>query len=314
MASAGALAGLVGANFVLGYKHYYEDGSRPGVGFMGIAVAVLGAQRPLGVVPAALLFGTLAQGALAVNALVPKEIVDVVEAVIILGAGARCGGRPVIGFRRLSCRACASACPTCSPRSAARCRERSGVMHLGLEGMLLAGAFAATVGAGLAGAVAGVARRRGRRRSLVAALYAWAVLRARADQIVGGVALNLLAVGVTRFLLKLVYHSSSNSPRIAGVEATLGDRRLRRLAAAARARARTSGSGARPAACACAPSASTPRRPLRSACRVVARSPGARSSPRGVLAGLGGAWLAARQPRLRRPACRTAAATSPSPP
>src|SRR6185436_10742948 len=80
MALAGGIAGLVGSNFVLGYKHYYEDGFSGGIGYMGIAVAVLGRAHPLGVVLAALLFGTLSQGGLAVNAVVPKEIVDVMQA------------------------------------------------------------------------------------------------------------------------------------------------------------------------------------------------------------------------------------------
>jgi len=88
LALAGAVAGLVGANFVLGYKHYYEDGFSGGIGYMGIAVAVLGRARPLGVVAAALVFGTLSQGALAVNAEVPKEIVDVLTAVIIFSVAA----------------------------------------------------------------------------------------------------------------------------------------------------------------------------------------------------------------------------------
>jgi simple sugar transport system permease protein len=83
MALSGGVAGLVGANFVLGYKHYYEDGFSGGMGYMGIAVAVLGGNRPLGVVLAALLFGTLSQGALAVNAIVPKELVDVLQALLI---------------------------------------------------------------------------------------------------------------------------------------------------------------------------------------------------------------------------------------
>jgi simple sugar transport system permease protein len=88
MALAGGVAGLVGSNFVLGYKHYYEDGFSGGVGYMGIAVAVLGGAHPLGIVFAALLFGTLSQGALAVNAVVPKEIVDVMQAVIIFAVAA----------------------------------------------------------------------------------------------------------------------------------------------------------------------------------------------------------------------------------
>jgi simple sugar transport system permease protein len=88
MALSGGLAGLVGSNFVLGYKYYYEDGFSGGMGFMGIAVAVLGRNHPLGVVLAALVFGTLSQGALAVNAVVPKELVDVLQAVIIFAVAA----------------------------------------------------------------------------------------------------------------------------------------------------------------------------------------------------------------------------------
>jgi simple sugar transport system permease protein len=88
MALSGGLAGLVGANFVLGYKHYYEDNFSGGIGYMGIAVAVLGRMHPLGVIAAALFFGTLSQGALAVNAIVPKEIVDVLQAVVILAMAA----------------------------------------------------------------------------------------------------------------------------------------------------------------------------------------------------------------------------------
>jgi simple sugar transport system permease protein len=88
MAMAGALAGMTGANYVLGYKHYFEEGLGRGVGFMGIAVALLGRNHPIGIIGAALLFGTLSQGGLAVNALVPKELVDVLQAVIILAVAA----------------------------------------------------------------------------------------------------------------------------------------------------------------------------------------------------------------------------------
>jgi simple sugar transport system permease protein len=88
MALSGGVAGLTGTNFVLGYKYYYEDGFSGGIGYMGIAVAVLGRGHPLGVIGAALLFGTLSQGALAINAVVPKEIVDVLVAVIIFAVAA----------------------------------------------------------------------------------------------------------------------------------------------------------------------------------------------------------------------------------
>lgn len=84
MLLSGGIAGLGGANFVLGYKHYYEDGFSAGIGYLGIAVAVLGRSRPLGVLAAALFFGTLSQGGLAVNALVPRELIDVLSAAVIL--------------------------------------------------------------------------------------------------------------------------------------------------------------------------------------------------------------------------------------
>jgi simple sugar transport system permease protein len=84
MLISGAVAGVGGLNFVLGYKHYYEDGFAGGAGFLGIAVAIVGRNNPIGVVLAALLFGTLSQGGLAVNALVPKQMVDVLQAVVII--------------------------------------------------------------------------------------------------------------------------------------------------------------------------------------------------------------------------------------
>jgi ABC-type uncharacterized transport system permease subunit len=83
-ALSGALAGLGGLNYVLGYKGYYEEGFATGAGFLGIAVALVGRNHPVGVVLAALLFATLSQGGLAVNAIVPKEMVEVLQAVVIL--------------------------------------------------------------------------------------------------------------------------------------------------------------------------------------------------------------------------------------
>jgi len=91
MTLAGALAGLVGLNNVLGYKGYYEAGFSAGMGFMGLAVAMLGRSHPVGVLLAALLFGTLSQGALAIHAVVPKELVDVLQAVVILAVVATSG-------------------------------------------------------------------------------------------------------------------------------------------------------------------------------------------------------------------------------
>jgi general nucleoside transport system permease protein len=81
---SGALVGLASAGTVLGYKGYFEVGLGAGAGFGGLAVALLGRSRLLGLVLAALFFGTLQQGGLAINAHVPREVMDVLEGVVIL--------------------------------------------------------------------------------------------------------------------------------------------------------------------------------------------------------------------------------------
>ena len=94
--------------------------------------------------------------------------------------------------------------------------ERVGVIGLTLEGFMLTGAFCTVLGShysgspwiGLACGIAGA--------SCAALLFAVATVRYRADQVVSGIAINLLAIGVTRFFLRLAFDSSSNSPRVAG--------------------------------------------------------------------------------------------------
>ena len=81
---SGAIAGLGGVNYVLGYKYYYEDAFAGGAGFLGIAVALVGRNHPAGIVLAALLFATLSQGGLAIHALVPKDMVDVLQGLVII--------------------------------------------------------------------------------------------------------------------------------------------------------------------------------------------------------------------------------------
>ncbi len=81
---SGALAGLASLGTVLGYKGYFEQGLGAGAGFTGLAVAILGRGRVLGIVFAALLFGTLAQGGLAINAYVPSEVMEVIQGVVMI--------------------------------------------------------------------------------------------------------------------------------------------------------------------------------------------------------------------------------------
>jgi len=81
---AGACAGLVGTNFVLGYKHYYELGFSEGTGFIGIAVALLAKNNPIGIIVTSLFFGLLEYGSLTINTMVPKELSNILQAIVIL--------------------------------------------------------------------------------------------------------------------------------------------------------------------------------------------------------------------------------------
>jgi simple sugar transport system permease protein len=94
--------------------------------------------------------------------------------------------------------------------------ERSGLIALGLEGYMLGGAFCGALASyysgspwiGLLGAIVGGV--------VLALLYAFTAIRYRADQVVVGIAINLLVIGLTRFFLRLAFHSSANSPRLPG--------------------------------------------------------------------------------------------------
>jgi general nucleoside transport system permease protein len=94
--------------------------------------------------------------------------------------------------------------------------ERAGLIGLTLEGYMLGGAFCAALGSYAAGApwvgvLAAVAGG-----AALAWLYAVSAIRFKADQVVVGIAINLLAIGLTRFFLRLIFDSSSNSPRVPG--------------------------------------------------------------------------------------------------
>jgi general nucleoside transport system permease protein len=84
MLLSGALAGLAGSSFILGYKRYYEGDFSAGAGFTGIAVALLARNRPLLLIPSAIFFGMLSYGGLVVNSIVPRELLEVLQAVILI--------------------------------------------------------------------------------------------------------------------------------------------------------------------------------------------------------------------------------------
>lgn len=96
--------------------------------------------------------------------------------------------------------------------------ERGGVINLALEGLILAGAFGAAIGqhfsgSAVIGILAGILCG-----LMVAFLHALVTVTLKADQIVTGIAINILVMGATRFGLSMLFGSSMNSERIDGLE------------------------------------------------------------------------------------------------
>lgn len=99
--------------------------------------------------------------------------------------------------------------------------ERAGVVNVGIEGMMRAGAFAAAAAAlvmptpmaVIAGMVAGAA---------VASIHAVASIYGKADQVVSGIALNLVLLGLGSFLLEALFHSPTATPPIEPLRRWLG--------------------------------------------------------------------------------------------
>ncbi len=96
--------------------------------------------------------------------------------------------------------------------------ERAGVINIALEGLMLVGAFGAAVGTyathspwlgAILGIAAGVA---------MAAIYGVFAIRLRANQIVAGTAINMLALGMTPFLCKILYDVTGSTPTIPAPE------------------------------------------------------------------------------------------------
>lgn len=81
---SGGFAGLAGSNFVMGYKHYYELGFAEGTGYLGIAVALMSRNNPIAIIFVALFFAMLDYGGLSVNSIVPKEIITIIQSLIII--------------------------------------------------------------------------------------------------------------------------------------------------------------------------------------------------------------------------------------
>ena len=88
--------------------------------------------------------------------------------------------------------------------------ERSGVVNIAMEGLMLVGAFGGVIAALLSGSIwigffAAILAS-----CIFAALHAFASINLRADQVVSGTAINILAVGLTGFLVEMIFGHPGN--------------------------------------------------------------------------------------------------------
>lgn len=90
MCASGALAGLAAVNELLGSTHRMNVDFTNGIGFVGVAVALMGRNHPVGIILSALLFGALTQGGLDLSfakPLITREMVLLIEGLVILFCG-----------------------------------------------------------------------------------------------------------------------------------------------------------------------------------------------------------------------------------
>ncbi len=86
MALSGALAGLAGASQVLGLEHNLKSSFSAGYGFDSIAIALLGRSDPLGIIPAAIFWGALRNGAglMQLESGISINLINIIQALVIV--------------------------------------------------------------------------------------------------------------------------------------------------------------------------------------------------------------------------------------
>ena len=311
---SGGLAGLAGASEVAGLKGYLTADLSPGFGYAGIVVAMLAMLKPLGVVAAAIFVAGIFVGADAMSRTLgvlelhrrphrrPRAALRARRRIALRCAISAFGARRCRMERRSTSSPSASfwaaairiATPLIFGALGALICERAGVLNLGIEGILTAGALAGWLAVYLGARP--VDRRRSSRRwpaPRFGLLHALLTVPLGLSQHVTGIGVTLLATSASYFIYRLALPNVTTPPRIAPFQPLhvpgLSDLPVHRPGAVpadaadlsrlrARSRSSPACSTARRSASPCARPAKTRPRSRRRA-STSSRSASARSSP-----------------------------------
>jgi ABC-type uncharacterized transport system permease subunit len=247
MMMSGALAGMMALNPIMGDQHRMQLDFVAGAGFVGIAVALMGRSHPVGIVPAAILFGMLYQGGAEISFEMPqisRDMITIIQGLVILFAGAlenmfrpaitlfchpgrgslrqvhSCGGVMIMEYFDTLIVILQStvrvSVPLILAALAGLYSERSGIFDIGLEGKMLAAAFAggaaaAVTGSALIGLAAAIFVS-----VCLALVHGFASITQRGNQIVSGVAINFIALGATVILGQAWFRQGGRTPQLSG--------------------------------------------------------------------------------------------------
>ncbi len=103
MGISGALAGLAGADEILGVSHYMPASFSVGYGFDSIAVALLARSNPWAILPSAFLFGAMRNGAafMQLQTQVSSDLISIVQAIVIMFVAAPAMVRWILRLREV---------------------------------------------------------------------------------------------------------------------------------------------------------------------------------------------------------------------
>ena len=237
MAISGALAGLGALNMIMGAQHRMTLDFTGGFDFVGIAVALMGRNHPVGIILASLLFGALYQGRLGAvlrhagaqprhrrgdsglgdpvrrgaRAHVPPLRGSVVRAARA-GRGGCLMDQFLLQVLLLTDSTIRLATPLVLAALAGLFAERSGVVDIGLEGKMLGAAFAAAATAAVTGSAwlglaVGIAFS-----ILLAMVHGFACITNRGNQVVSGMALNIMVAGLGPTLAEAWFQQGGRTP------------------------------------------------------------------------------------------------------